>query len=264
MLPLPHTLTGNKNSKQLIVFLHGWPDTLELWGQFIPQFEKDYLILNVSYPNFDDREFSKWGADFPEIVSRLKATIEEVNQPKRKITFVAHDWGCIYAYLFDQNYPGVISDLIVFDVAPWVRANALIIAYQLFLAKAFLIGGPIGNGLVRAFVKIIGYKPPYAGKINASWCYPYYFFWKMIAKAKFNPRNLPLYSYRPSCSVAYVWGKNKPMQFQNQKWIDFVKAGKENFIQEIEASHWIMNDQPQFVIELIKNRLKALAPLQGK
>ena len=28
---LPHELTGNKKSNVLIVFLHGWPDSVRLW-----------------------------------------------------------------------------------------------------------------------------------------------------------------------------------------------------------------------------------------
>jgi hypothetical protein len=32
---LPHELSGNKNSKTLVVLLHGFPDTMRLWDGII-------------------------------------------------------------------------------------------------------------------------------------------------------------------------------------------------------------------------------------
>lgn len=32
---LPHEVTGDINSNNVIFFLHGWPDTLRLWDNII-------------------------------------------------------------------------------------------------------------------------------------------------------------------------------------------------------------------------------------
>lgn len=33
---------------------------------------------------------------------------------------VAHDWGAFIGYLFDQNNPGVLKQLITLDIAGWM------------------------------------------------------------------------------------------------------------------------------------------------
>lgn len=37
---LPHELTGNRSSDQLLVFLHGYLDTTALWDGIVPNFER--------------------------------------------------------------------------------------------------------------------------------------------------------------------------------------------------------------------------------
>ena len=256
MKPLPHTLTGNSQSKQLVVFLHGWPDTLELWGKFLPQFEKDYLILNISYPNFSDQELEKKGANFSEILERLKFSIGTVNQAGRKITFVAHDWGAIFAYLFDDAYPRKLSDLIAVDVAPWFKVTFSIVAYQLWLVKAFLIGGKLGDFMVQSLLPVLKYNPPYKKRIKADWGYLYYYNLKFVLKSLFDLKKIPLSNYEPSCPIAYVYGKNKPAQFQNNRWLEKISADPKNYVKELNAGHWIMNEESEFLLDLIKKRLQ--------
>jgi hypothetical protein len=43
------------------------------------------------------------GLDFPEVVRRIRNTIEYVDNGKNlKKILVTHDWGAMYGYMYDQ------------------------------------------------------------------------------------------------------------------------------------------------------------------
>lgn len=35
MQALPYDTTGNKNAKSMVIYLHGWPDSIKLWDGVI-------------------------------------------------------------------------------------------------------------------------------------------------------------------------------------------------------------------------------------
>lgn len=60
----------------------------------------DYKQLYINLPNYGQEKI-KWGQDFPVLVERIKATIDEVPGVDRRI-LISHDWGCHYGYMVDQ------------------------------------------------------------------------------------------------------------------------------------------------------------------
>jgi hypothetical protein len=98
-------LEGNKESKKVVIFLQGWPDNWELWNCLNYKEElKDMAMLFINWPNTRGEVTHKWGVDFPYMIESLKLTLDsvpEVSQAEER-TFVVHDWGCFYAYLFDE------------------------------------------------------------------------------------------------------------------------------------------------------------------
>ena len=108
---LPHELSGNKASDTLLVFMHGYPDTTAVWDGIIPSFEQENYVLNVSYPNYSQKEINPKGIDFDELVDRLKVTINQVNDSNRKVVAVIHDWGSIYVLCLITNIQGFLTRL---------------------------------------------------------------------------------------------------------------------------------------------------------
>lgn len=195
-LTLPYKVNGNRNSNAMIVFLHGFPNTMKLWGDYLYKFEKDYFVVTVSYPNFvgnlhiDNHEpreqvaESKWGFEAKEIVLRLKNTIDLLNsEEKRKVMFVGHDWGAFYSFIFDKFYPGIIEDFVCLDTS--YRPNKglinqiLCFLYQITLAIAFALGFPFGDLIVYLLVRL-GFKlNNLEAEIKSSHiCYQYYHAYK--------------------------------------------------------------------------------------
>ena len=255
---LPHEVSGNKTSGELLVFLHGWPDTTSLWDPIIGPLEADYYVLNVSYPNFSQKEKTPKGIDFDDILDRLKTTIEQVNDTNRKIVVVSHDWGAMYSYWFDQKYPNFITEIISLDVGLGAKIKPFTIFYQLFLTIAFIIGGSTGRFMTRRMLKYFDYNPPYYNRIDASWNYPYYYLWKRILGAVFLKKvnRVPFLKNELSCNVVYTWGAKKPFQFHGEGWLkSLVKKNPKNEVHTVDSGHWIMREQPKFVTDMIIRRL---------
>lgn len=256
---LPYELSGNKESKVMIIFLHGYPNTFRMWDKMIESLKQDYLCLNISYPNFAKGVFRKWGMDLEDIVHMVKKTVDNVdNQNQFKKVVVSHDWGSVFSLLLDTNYPGFINDLVNLDVGDGpektIKSQIGAIAYQSFLAVNFLIGGPIGNTLTQGFVKmanVYGLSEEDKSRIDSSWNYLYFHLYKRLLHFRSIFEN-----YKPSCSVAFVYGTQKPFLFHSEKYLSKLKENPKSEIHAVDADHWLMASHSDFLVDLIKRRIK--------
>ena len=263
---LPYKLSGNLSSPYLLIFMHGYPDTFELWDPLIAPFALDFLCANISYPNFATlKQESKWGYDFPEITEALKRTLDKIDlTPNESNTvilkeklLIAHDWGCFYGYIFDKKYPGYIKGMVALDVAPYFTPGIYEAAYQLTLAVGFLVGGTIGQFLTRKVLKLFEYQSPWSKYVNASMNYPYYYLYRNIFRSILGKDKPFLTGYVPSFPVTYIYAKDKKTQFQNQKWFDWLNKNK-GICVAVNGGHWIMNKHKELIIEKVKERIGIL------
>jgi hypothetical protein len=61
-----------------------------------------------------------------------------------------------------------------------ITQKLLVLAYQIWLIIAFLIGGRIGKYMTQKFASISNHNPPYFQDISASQNYPYFYAYKNI------------------------------------------------------------------------------------
>jgi len=254
----------------MLVLLHGFPNSMRQWDNLKGGLEADNLVLNVSYPNFSKEVTLKWGLELGDVVVLLKKTIELVetnNSKEYKKTFIIHDWGSAIGFLFDLTYPGVIHDMVTLDIGipldQSIYAQLVTVTYQSYLASAFLIGGPIGDFMVRNFVKYLvpAIWGPNTEKLDdefltASIAYYYFHFIK-----KFVSLLKMFIPYVPSCPVAFIYGKSKNFMFHDKLWLDKIKDKKHTEIHEIaDEGHWVntKSKNNQFLTDLIKRRLNTI------
>jgi pimeloyl-ACP methyl ester carboxylesterase len=256
---LPHELSGNPESKVMLVFLHGWPNTFRMWDKMIEDLKSDHYCLNISYPNFAESLKLKWGMGLMEIVKLIKATVEHVettNNKNYKKVFVAHDWGSAFSMILTQTYENFVDDLIALDVGvgiDGIKGQLFTFAYQTYLASNFVIGGPIGNFFTRLFVDYFA-KPKEFTKdddkrLNASWNYMYYYFWWNIKSYM-----KIIKEFKVKCPIAYVYGKRKPLQFHSAKFLDQLKECEKCEFHEIDTGHWVMENNTEFLNKIIRRR----------
>ena len=262
---LPYELTGKKDSEILLIFLHGYPNTLRMWDSMIKVLEKEYYCLNISYPNFSDKLQLRWGLDLKDIVDLIKETVDYVDNKtpenrKYKKVIISHDWGAFFAYLFSQKYENYLTHMLTIDVGIGIENKfkdmLLTVAYQSYLASNFLIGGPIGNFFTKLFVKMAnsyGLTEEDKERIISSWNYPYYYFWRNFLYYK-KIRD----KFQVNTPITYVYGTQKPFHFHNEKFLNKLRNCNDCDIHSVDADHWVMrhNQNAEFLVNLIRNKIK--------
>ena len=103
----------NGNGSAVIVMVHGWPDTHEVWNKQVDFFKKDYTCVTFTLPGFDRNDTSKYTLD--DIVNRIKDIVDTVSPDSKAILFV-HDWGCVFGYEYAMRYPEKIKKMVAIDV----------------------------------------------------------------------------------------------------------------------------------------------------
>ena len=194
------------------------------------------------------------------MVQLIKKTVDhvEIEQKKSyKKMFVAHDWGSFLSYLLDVQYPKYMSNLVSLDVGTGIedtfKGKLYTVSYQWFLAGNFLIGGQIGKISTQLFVdyfaKPYGLTKDDRSRLDSSWNYFYYYFWKRIGHY-----GELLREYKPSAPIAFIYGNKKPFNFHTEKFIETVKSCKNCEVHAVEEGHWVMDKHHETVLEVITRR----------
>ena len=266
---LPYLLEGNLDSPNLLIFLHGYPDTLQLWDPLLPSLKQDYACLRISYPNFDPKHQLKWGLSFEKIVENVKEIADFTDKKlKRKKTLVMHDFGSFIGFLFDEKFPGYLSDIISLDIGlgkdnksmkKTIFSFVLTFCYQVFLSLSFLVGGFVGNSMTKAFIFLVkkgGYVPKNEKNINCSMNYMYFYLWRMILIGIFKKNKRILNNYVPSCPMAFIYGKDKPFMFHGERFVKRLMEDEKCEVHMVKGGHWVMIAHKDLIIDVIKRRTK--------
>lgn len=223
-----------------LVFLQGWPDDATLWDPQVAALSGRYRCVRTTMPNFDGRRFERWGYTTDEIVEALAEMIGQVS-PDEKVTLIAHDWGCYWAYRLNAEHPELIGRFAALDIAPHVEPGPAaivgVIAYQWWLIVAFVLGGPIGDWMTRALAGALGAPLPRA-QIHSGMNYPYRNAWRDLARGRGMPQTKDEW---PPGPVLFVYGKEKPFPFHSQEWIDYVESGGGTVV-GLDCGHWVSTD----------------------
>ncbi len=267
---LPYEVSGNLNSSIVLVFLHGFPNTMRMWDEMIENFKNDYICINISYPNYSEKLKLNWGMDLTDIAFYVKTTVEiaekdikeksdfEKKNFKYSRLFVSHDWGAYLTYMIDDMYKEFINEIVTFDVGAGiektVKAKMFSISYQWYLAGSFLLRRNIGDYLTNLFLNLIP-KPIYGisdnefMKINSSYNFFYYQFWKRFIYYYDFSRN-----YKTETAVSFFYGRDKLIMFHNDEFIDMIKTNKNSQVFELDGHHWFMekDQNMKLILDVIR------------
>lgn len=83
--------------------------------------------------------------------------------------------------------------------------------------------------------------------------YPYFYFFfgnwpPLLFDKKIN-------SYKPSCPIAFLYGKDKKFQFHGQDWIKLLKETMDCEVEGLKGGHWVQNNNFKYCVDLIKRRI---------
>ena len=223
-----------------IVMVHGWPDTLRLWDRQVEALRPHYRCVRLTLPGFAAGAARRaWSLD--EVIEAIRRVVEQAGAP---VTLMLHDWGCFFGYQFAMRHPQLVRRVIGVDVGDagsrlhlaetglWQKLA--IVAYQLWLALAWRIGGRLGDRMARRMAAWAG-APGGQAAIHAQMGHPYAARW---LGAGGGYRRLK--AFRPHCPMLFVYGLRKPFRFHSSGWIGEIAARPASRVQAFDCGHWVM------------------------
>jgi pimeloyl-ACP methyl ester carboxylesterase len=227
---------------ETLFFVQGWPDDHRLWDDMVALLRDRYRCVRVDLPNYGDAERARWGFSHDAIVEGLARCIRQESGGK-PVTIVAHDWGAFWTYLLHHRHPELVGRLVALDIGaymkPTPREIAYIMAYQWWLAAAFIAGGAVGDRMTRAFARLA--KTPKQGtELNSRMNYPYLYTWRDIFTGRAGKQ---LRGYRPKVPLLFIYGEKKPGRFHSDSWLEVVRSRPGNAVVPLpDADHWVTRD----------------------
>jgi pimeloyl-ACP methyl ester carboxylesterase len=253
------TTTRGDPDSPMLFFVHGWPDSAELWRKQFAALASQFYCVAVTLPNFGEQSTKAGGLDFPDLVEGLAATIREHQKEAEPVCLVSHDWGSYMGYMLEQRHPGLIRKMVALDVGghakpAGVKDAFFIIAYQWLLLLFWLTGGivpPLGNILTRGLGRLIAVPSRQRAKLKSRFNYPYFYFWRSMLVPRW--RSSFLDRYRPSCPILYLYGLRKPVMFHSRRWLEIVAEHGGRCEGIHGAGHWFMETHPEAVNQAISD-----------
>lgn len=230
-----------------IVMIHGWPDTYRLWDAQAAFFKGRYRCVRFTLPGFDigkpRRAFS-----VEETMAIIKDIVEQTS-PGRKVILMLHDWGCAFGYQFAMRHPQLVSKIVGVDIGDagtrqhlnslTAKAKAMVLAYQLWLAFAWRIGGRIGDWMTLTMARMAR-CPSDPQFIDSRMDYPYYIRW-MKAHGSYRA----MVRFEPKVPMLFVYGERKAFLFHTSAWTEALAARPGSQVSAFKTGHWVMSQEPQ-------------------
>ena len=223
--------------------IHGWPDTYRLWDGQVAHFKDRYRCIRFTLPGFDISQ-PRRAVPLEEMIETLRAIVTSAS-PNRPAILMLHDWGCAFGYQLAMRHPELVSRIVGVDIGDagtkahldslTARAKAMVLAYQLWLAAAWRIGGGIGDWMTRWMANLLR-APGDRRFIDSRMDYPYYIRW---AKAHGSYRGMV--RFEPKVPMLFAYGTKKPFMFHTAAWAEALASRPGNEVHPFPTGHWVMS-----------------------
>jgi len=230
-----------------IVMIHGWPDTHRLWDAQVAALKERYRCVRFTLPGFD---LSQPGRAFSldEVVETIRHAVEQAC-PGERVTLLLHDWGCFVGYQFAMRHPQLVERVIGVDIGDagsrhnraelGFKGMLMVVAYQVWLALAWRIGGGIGNAMARWMARAAR-CPAEPRSIGSQMGYLYALRWFGVAGGF---RGLK--TFDPLGPMLYIYGERKPFMFHSRPWVERLAARPGSRVLGFPTGHWVMIGRPR-------------------
>lgn len=228
-----------------IVMIHGWPDTHRLWDAQVAALKDRYRCVRFTLPGFDLSQ-PKHAYSLEEVVETIRRVVAETCLGEQ-VTLLLHDWGCFFGYQFAMRHPQLVGRVIGVDVGDagsrrhraelGAKGMLMVMAYQLWLALAWRIGGGIGNAMARWMARVAR-CPADPQSIGSQMGYPYAVRWLGVAGGFRH-----LMNFDPHGPMLYIYGERKPFMFHSRAWIERLAGRRGCRVLSLPTGHWVMIGQ---------------------
>jgi pimeloyl-ACP methyl ester carboxylesterase len=110
-----HYVIGGSENGELVVLLHGWPQTWYTWRWIMPALASaGYRVVAVDYPGAGDSDKPKDGYDKTTMAADIHALVHAFG--RTKVNLVGRDIGVMVAYAYASQWPQDVNKLAMLDV----------------------------------------------------------------------------------------------------------------------------------------------------
>jgi cis-3-alkyl-4-acyloxetan-2-one decarboxylase len=247
---LLHTVVRGNTNGQTVVFIHGWPDTDEVFEKMYTHLGSTYRLVAIQLPYFHKADQSAELSPFLPKPGYCGYTLEEVTQmvidtiQDTTVTvrgqpplLVAHDWGAILSYMALKKVPTLVRKMVALDIGqhskPSLKGIAILVAYQWTLIVAFFLPRILGNALTRLVARV--FKAPGAAVVQSSMNFFYVQTWMLLLTGR--AQSLQKWA-PPTIPILYLYGKDKPLFFHSPRWLDYVEKQAGSKVVAYPGDHW--------------------------
>ncbi|MBW4505823.1 MAG: alpha/beta hydrolase [Scytonematopsis contorta HA4267-MV1] len=256
----------------LMLMLHGFPEFWYSWRYQIPEFAQNYKVVALDLRGYNDSDKPKEQSAYvmDELIKDVKGVITGLGY--EKCVLVGHDWGGAIAWTFANEYPEMLTNLIILNIPhPAKFAQGLQTLQQLLRSYyIFLFQLPILPELLiqaddykaiesalkgmaidkNAFTSddIDAYKNAAAkrGALTAMLNYYRSNFGSNLFNRNWNILKIP---------TLMIWGENdialgKELTYETQLYVEDLQI---KYIPN--CSHWVQHEKPALVNQYIRDFL---------
>ena len=256
----------------LMLMLHGFPEFWYSWRHQIPEFARDHKVvaLDLRGYNDSDKPEAKSAYVMAEFIKDIKGVIEGLGYDR--CVLVGHDWGGAIAWSFAYAYPALLDRLIVLNLphpakfAEGLRTpqqllrSAYIFFFQIPVLPELLIQLNDFQALEAAFKgmavdkttfsndDIEAYKNAFAKRDALTATLNYYrnMFAQGLTTSDWGILTVP---------TLLIWGEadaalGKELTYGTEKYVQDFRI---RYIPN--CSHWVQQEQPQLVNQLMRDFL---------
>jgi len=230
--------------EDIIVMLHGWPDTHELWQPQVDYFKENYVCVSFTMPGFAEADRNDYSVS--DVVAKIQRIVDTVS-PDQPVILLVHDWGCVYGYEFAMRNSARVKKMIGLDVGDInsedlmhslsIRQKLMVFTYQILLAISFVLPRSLGDALARFVARVLEAKSN-MNNIHAGMSMPYAMRWFGT-----NGGMKDLLPMEPPFPFFYAYAAQKPMMFHSPQWLQRLSENPQNKVQSFDCGHWLMVDQ---------------------
>ncbi|MBC7969725.1 MAG: alpha/beta hydrolase [Verrucomicrobia bacterium] len=256
----------------LMLFLHGFPEFWYSWRHQIPEFATDHKVVAVDLRGYNesDKPEAQSAYVMAEFMKDVKGVIEGLGYDR--CLLVGHDWGGAIAWSFAYAYPELVDRLVILNLphpakfAEGLRTpqqllrSAYIFFFQIPLLPELLIQLNDYQVLETAFKgmavnknafsdeDIEAYKNAFARRDTLTAALNYY---RNVFAQGLTSRDWGILT----TPTLMIWGEadtalGKELTYGTEKYVQDFRI---RYIPH--CSHWVQQEQPQLVNQLIRDFL---------
>jgi pimeloyl-ACP methyl ester carboxylesterase len=240
------TSSSKATARRRCSFLHGWPDTYRLWDSTVAALRDRYRCVRLSLPGFELAKPPRTPA-LADVLALIDAALARTS-PDRPVTLVLHDWAACSgmntrcairsASRASSASTSATTNTPAFLRTLRPRVKLGIVAYQLWLSVAWLVGGALGDRMARWMAVSRG-CPTDPARIGAQMCWPYAMRWFGVRGGM---RGLA--TVAPKCPFLYVYSAKRAGMFHSREFIATLETSPGSAAVEFPTGHWVMLDDP--------------------